>query len=310
MSPPAGAEGEASGQVQAALKRARTAGSRGRGEAGVLAALEAAEQRYDRQEAAAEAGQGSKSRLLAKLEGDSPGGCGSKGGSSAAASGGVPESLRQKVRAQLVQAIGSNACLAAALGCQGAQAAAEAAAAALEQQCWQGVQSATVYRSKASAMVLQLKKAQQPGAVPQLAAVLTPPPGEQPAGGAAGVGGSSSRGSSLPEAQPPSGQLEGKQQGSGQAVIDEDELARLMGDAQGAPVAATPSTMDAEAAARAVAALRRLAAARVSAQQLLQTGAGKQVRALRKHPNEVVAAAAGQVYDAWRAAVQTDTAGR
>jgi hypothetical protein len=129
--------------------------------------MENAEQRYNRQEAAAGTGQGSKSRLLAKLEAKQGSG-GAQLGKGRAGGGGVPEALRQNARKQLGRAIAGKLCLAAAFeapaaaACQPKQQGSagndfvEAAASALEQQCWEGVHSKPVYQSKMANLLVQV----------------------------------------------------------------------------------------------------------------------------------------------------------
>lgn len=324
--------------AQAALKRARSSGVRGAD--GVLTAMAAAERRYERQEAAAEAGRGSKSRLLAKLEGGGGGpagqalpGAGSSGGGGG---GGVPEALRAKARAQLGAAIAGNPRLAAAL----AGTRAEAAAAALEEECWRGVKSKPVYQSKMANLVGRLRRAAAPGEVPALAALLPE--------GAAGGGGGQEAGQGpaqeqraeqagqqtqaqqqavQQETRQAAGQQAGQrdtwqaaqpaeqQQQAGQMVAgpEQQEVACQAAQQAEQPIIAEALSELIEQACgsggpeQAAGALRQLAAARVTPDLLLQTGAGRRVRALTKHADPALAAAAGEVFAAWKAAVLAAT---
>lgn len=281
--------------MEAALKRARRPGVQDT--EGMLSALEKAERRFEQQEAAA-GGQGRKARLLAKLEGGGqPAGAaaprqqaqGSQAASSAAA---VPDALRQTARRQLAQAISGNACLAAACGAveapapsgqvQGGQggpagSVAEAAAVALEQHIFQQVQSKMVFQSKLSNLVMALRRANSVGDVPQLASILAQLP---------------------PRRQPPLQQQELQQQQQQQGGASAEQLYRLVSKAQ-----------QAASGAAAIQALHQLAAAQVTAELLLQTGAGKKVRAMKKHADTAVAAAAANVVEVWKAALTAGAGG-
>ncbi|GAB4822175.1 hypothetical protein N2152v2_009221 [Parachlorella kessleri] len=300
-------------QAQAALQRARQKGVRST--EAVLSALEAAERRYDKQEAAAAATErGSKSRLLAKLDGDAERCGGSAHHASSSDKTGVPESARENARKAFAKALSSNPSLAADLAAAGSGPA-ERLAAELEQQCYQGAQSKMGFSNKVSTLNLQIKRAARVAEVPQLAALFQAQPAaptqercqwqqqQQATGATADAPGTSG----LPTPPLPC-EAHPQQHQQRRQLLTSSRLAQLIDQAQQAASACMGiGQSDTAAAAQAVGALQQLAAGRATAELLLQTGAGKRVRALTKHPRPTVAAAAAAVYEKWKADVMAAT---
>lgn len=260
----------------------RAQGSR---EERMFAQMARAEQRYEQEQE--QAGGGKRARLLHKLEEGGSGGKGAAGGlgGGGSSSSGLTDALRQTARRQLAGALSGNAALATGMG--GSRRAA-ALADALEQQLAAGA-SKSVFQSKLTSLVLQIRKAQAATDVPALAPHLA-----AAAGGAAPAAAESAAAAPAAAEGTPSVTAVQLQAQVAEAV-------RLAG------AAASPGSSSSDAAsqpaAAAAAALHGLAAMPVTVQLLEQTGAGKAIQKLRKHPLVPVAAAAGACVSAWKARV-------
>ncbi len=240
--------------------------------------MERAEQRFEREQD----GGGKRSRLLQKLEAGGSRGTAGGSGPTGSSAGGLTDALRQTATRQLATAISGNAALVASIG---GSSQAAAVAAALEQQLATGA-SKSVYQSKLASLVLLIKKAKAAADVPAMAAHI-------PASAAGDA------------TQPAAGPAAGAGQAVQPAAVSADQLSAQVSEAVRLAGAAGGSA--AEAPGAAAAALQALAALPVTVQLLEQTGAGKAIQKLRKHPLAPVAAAAGACVSAWKARVLATT---
>lgn len=267
---------EAAAAAAAAVHRAKAL-SPGASPDRLLAALERAEAQERQGQ------QGSKrARLMRRLEGG-----GGSGGSGQGQPTGLPLAVQQAAVRQLAAVLGGNPALAACVaGREGG------VTAALVQRLAAGGASEPVFRSKAANLALQLRKAAQPHQVPALAAAL-----QAAEGAGAGMATRESPAAAQGPAAGPASAAQGLSAEAEPLRRRVAEAARLAG--------AAASSDDMRGVSAAVAALRCLEDAPITAQLLHLSGAGRQVHRLSKHSVPAVAAAAAGVERAWRSQLTT-----
>lgn len=283
--------------AEAAVAALRQAQRRRGSPVAVLAAMQRAEERHEREQAA---GPSKRARLLNKLEGRTGGSTAPSSSSSALA-----DSHLQTAASQLAKVLSGNAALAAETGGDMA-----GAAAALVRQLAAGGPSKPVFQSKLSNLAVQLRKASSAADVPALAAVLASAGVVQQAEPAAAQAAQAAVPAAPGDAQAAPAAAPGAAAGSAPAAgslsqqqfqQQVDHALALATSADPVPSGLTAGSDDSVPASAAAAALQALAAAEVTVDLLAATGAGRKVQQLKRHAVPAVAAAAAEVVAAWKA---------